>query len=157
MSRGELATGGWAHLKRADYRRAARLIIEIISRDSSEREKPKAAGRFFEPSEGRAGGWRQRRQDECVTCRPLRSPFSRSSHQPRIPTYVYCSFFPIQNFPAKSRRIPCIYIHLPSFSSQPRTKTQTQPKDCNVLKKPTFFFIDTVVQKHKKRRGHYFG
>ena len=30
MSGGELATGGWAHLKRPDCHRTARLIIDIL-------------------------------------------------------------------------------------------------------------------------------
>ena len=29
MSRGELATGGWAHLKQADCHQTAKLIIKV--------------------------------------------------------------------------------------------------------------------------------
>ena len=57
MSGCELAMGGWAHLKRADCRRTARLIVDV----SLELElgvaggKNKVERRFFEPSKGESG------------------------------------------------------------------------------------------------------
>ena len=52
------------HLKRADCRRTARLIIKFslkLETGSGERANLKRQGRFFEPSEGESGrgGWRQ--------------------------------------------------------------------------------------------------
>ena len=74
LSRGELASGGWAHLKRADCHWTARLIIEVSFGTLNEWwvGKIEAARRFFEPSKGEAGGWWQERQNGHVTCRPGR-------------------------------------------------------------------------------------
>jgi hypothetical protein len=57
LSRDELATGGWAHLKRDDCHWTARLIIEVSSGNLNWEwwvGKTEAARRFFEPSKGEA-------------------------------------------------------------------------------------------------------
>ena len=75
LSRGELATGGWTHLKRADCHWTAQLIIEVLSETLNWEwwvGGIEAAQRFFEPSKGKAGGWWQERQNEHATCRPGR-------------------------------------------------------------------------------------
>jgi hypothetical protein len=49
--------GGWAHLKRADCRRTARLIVDVSLGLELEVAggKNKVERRFFEPSKGESG------------------------------------------------------------------------------------------------------
>jgi hypothetical protein len=75
---GELATGGWAHLRQADCPRTTRLIIENMIRNlidlktvSGGRENLKRQGGSLNRPKEIARGWRQGRQDERVTCCPL--------------------------------------------------------------------------------------